>query len=66
MGLFSDVCRWVGSAVSSVTSSAAYNTVKDVAGRAVGWMAEKAEGFVNGVKRLGRRSSRMWHVPQVL
>lgn len=57
MGWFSSACSWVGSAVSSAASavgrgvSAAYSTVKDVAGRAVGWMAEKAEGFVDGVKK---------------
>jgi hypothetical protein len=64
MGFFSSVCSFVGSAVSSVASavssvastvsrgvSAAYNAAKDMAGKAVGWMAEKAEGFVDGVKK---------------
>ncbi len=57
MGLFGSVCSWVGSAVSSVAStlsrgvSAAYNTAKDMAGRAVGWLAEKAGNFVDGVKK---------------
>ena len=57
MGWFSSACSWVGSAVSSVAStvsrgvSAAYNTAKDMAGQAVGWMAEKAESFVKGVKK---------------
>jgi hypothetical protein len=58
MGWFSSACSWVGSAVSSVASavgrgvSAAYNTAKDMAGKAVGWLAEKAEGFVDGVKKV--------------
>lgn len=62
MGLLSDFCSSVvssvGSAVSSVASavggvvSAAYNAAKDVAGKAVGWLAEKAEGFVDGVKKV--------------
>lgn len=52
----SSVASSVGSVVGSVTSavgrgvSAAYNTVKVVAGKAIGWIAEKAEGFVAGVK----------------
>jgi hypothetical protein len=46
----------VGSFVSSTASkigrvaSSAWETAKDVAGRAVGWMAEKAEKFVDDVK----------------
>lgn len=58
MGWFSSACSWVGSAVSSVASavgrgvSAAYNTVKEVAGKAVGWLAEKAGNFVDGVKKV--------------
>ena len=58
MGWFSSACSWVGSAVSSVAStvsrgvSAAFNAAKDMAGRAVGWMAEKAEGLVQGVKKV--------------
>ncbi|MDD2882859.1 MAG: hypothetical protein PHQ58_20805 [Rhodoferax sp.] len=54
----SSVASSVGSAVSSVASavgrgvSAAYNTAKDMAGRAVGWMAEKAGNFVDGVKKV--------------
>lgn len=57
MGWFSSACSFVSSAVSSVAStvsrgvSAVYSAAKDVAGRAVGWMAEKAEGFVDGVKK---------------
>lgn len=55
---FSSVASSVGSAVSSAASaigrgvSAAYNTAKDLAGQAVGWIAEKAEGFVDGVKNV--------------
>ncbi|BCO29032.1 hypothetical protein MIZ03_3943 [Rhodoferax lithotrophicus] len=54
----SSVASSIGSAVSSVASavgrgvSAAYNTAKDMAGRAVGWMAEKAGNFVDGVKKV--------------
>ena len=50
MGWFSSACSWVGSAVSRGVS-AAYNTAKETAGRAVGWLAEKAGNFVDGVKR---------------
>lgn len=56
MGWFSDACSWVGDTVSSTVSavgrgvSKVYNTAKEVAGKAVGWLAEKAEGFVDGVK----------------
>lgn len=52
MGFWSSV----GSAISSVGSaisrgvSAAYNRAKEVAGQAIGWMAEKAEGFVRSAK----------------
>lgn len=58
MGWLSDVCSSVGRAVSSVASSIgrvasrAYNTAKEYAGKAIGWMAENAEGFVNGVKKV--------------
>lgn len=57
MGWFSSACSWVGNAVSSVASavsrgvSAVYNTAKNMAGKAVEWMAEKAENFVDGVKK---------------
>lgn len=57
MGWFSSACSWVGNAVSSVAStvsrgiSAVYNTAKDMAGRAVGWLADKAGNFVDGVKK---------------
>lgn len=47
---------FIGDAVSSVAStvgrvvSGAMSTAKDIAGRAIGWMAEKAEKFVGDVK----------------
>ena len=63
MGFWSSACSFcssvassVGSCVSSAVSavgsavSSAWDTAKEVAGKAVGWMAEKAEGFVDGVK----------------
>ena len=56
MGWLSDACSWAGNAISSAASSigrgisSAFNTAKDIAGRAVGWIAEKAENFVDGVK----------------
>ncbi|WP_374492306.1 hypothetical protein [Brachymonas sp.] len=58
MGWFSSVCSSVGSAIGSAVSSIsstlsqAYNTAKEYAGKAIGWMAEKAEGFVDGVKKV--------------
>jgi len=58
MGWFGSVCSFVSSAVSSVASavssgvSSAYNAAKNMAGRAVGWIADKAEGFVDGVKNV--------------
>lgn len=60
MDWFSSACSWVGSAVSSVASgiasvgSAVFNGAREIAGKAIGWMAEKAEGFVNGVKNVWR------------
>jgi hypothetical protein len=48
MGFFS-FCRSVGSAISR-GASALYNKAKEVAGQAIGWMAEKAEGFVQSTK----------------
>ena len=52
--VFSSVGSAIGSAVSSISStlSQAYNTAKEYAGKAIGWMAEKAEGFVDGVKKV--------------
>ena len=53
MGWFSNACNFVSSAVSAVSNavSSAYETAKNVAGKVVGWMAEKAEVFVGGVKK---------------
>lgn len=60
MGFWSSVgnfCSSVASAVSSAVStvsrgvSQVYNTAKDMAGQAVGWIAEKAGNFVDGVKK---------------
>lgn len=56
MGWFSSACSWVGGAISSIASgvasvsSAVFNGAREMAGKAVGWMAEKAEGFVKDVK----------------
>lgn len=53
MGFFSGIRSLVSSAVSTVKSvaSSAWSAAKNVASKAVGWMAEKAETFVNGVKK---------------
>ncbi|TXG00187.1 hypothetical protein [Massilia arenae] len=53
MGFFSSLGSFVSSAVSSVASAAssAWSAAKEWAGAAMGWMAEKAEGFVDGVKK---------------
>lgn len=57
MGWFSSAVSWVSSAVSSTASavknvaSKAYDAVKEVAGKAMGWMAEKADKFVDDVKK---------------
>lgn len=56
MGLFSSFFSSVSSLVSSGVSavkntvSSAWNTAKEVAGKAIGWMADKAESFVGSVK----------------
>jgi hypothetical protein len=54
MGFWSSVGEVISSVGSAVGRGlrAAYDTAKDMAGRAVGWMAEKAEGFVSGVKKV--------------
>lgn len=58
MGFWSSVGSAFSSAVSSVGSaiyrgaSAVYNTAREVAGKAIGWMAEKAEGFVESAKKV--------------
>lgn len=57
MGFFSSAVNWVSSKVSSAASvvkkvaSKAHDAVKEVAGKAMGWMAEKAEKFVDDVKK---------------
>jgi len=53
MSWVSNVCNFVSSAVSTVSNvvSSAYETAKNVAGKVVGWMAEKAEVFIGGVKK---------------
>lgn len=53
MGFWSSVGSFVSSAVSSVGDavSSTWSAAKEVAGKAVGWMAEKAEGFVGAVKQ---------------
>lgn len=54
MGFWSSVGSFVSSAVSSVGTavSGAFSAAKEYAGKAIGWMAEKAEGFVKGVKQV--------------
>ncbi|MCC4264125.1 hypothetical protein LL240_06620 [Oceanimonas baumannii] len=53
MGFFSSIGNFVSSVASTVKStvSSAWSAAKNVASKAVGWMAEKAETFVNGVKK---------------
>jgi len=54
MGFFSSI----GSAVSSVARGVAkagravFERAREMAGKAIGWMAEKAEGFVDGAKNV--------------
>jgi hypothetical protein len=52
MGFWSSVGSFISSAASTVSrvASSAWETAKEYAGKAVGWMAEKAENFVDGVK----------------
>ena len=60
MGFWSSVGDFCSSAVSSVASSvsraasAVWETTKEIASKAVGWMAEKAESFVDNVKEVWR------------
>lgn len=54
MGFWSRVgnfCSSVGSSITR-TASAVFNKAKEVAGKAIGWIAEKAEGFVSTVKNV--------------
>lgn len=65
MGWLSSFCSSVGSAVSSAVSSvgsaissiasSAWETAKSVAGKAVSWMADKAESFVGEVKEVWKK-----------
>lgn len=52
MGFFGSICSSVSRLVSSAAStiSNGLSKAKEMAGKAIGWMAEKAEGFVDGVK----------------
>ncbi|QPT31545.1 hypothetical protein I6G32_07370 [Stutzerimonas stutzeri] len=56
MGWFSSLCSGVSSFVSSAVStvvsvgSSIVSKARDVAGKTLSWMAEKAEGFVGAVK----------------
>lgn len=50
MGFVSSLVSFASSVGRAVSS--AYNTAKEYAGKAIGWMAEKAEGFVNDVKKV--------------
>lgn len=54
MGFWSSLGSGISSFVSSVgrVASSVWSTAKEVAGKAVGWMAEKAEHFVDGVKKV--------------
>jgi len=57
MGFFSSVWSGVTSIASSVVSvaSSAWEKTKEVAGKAIGWMAEKAETFVGNVKSVWKK-----------
>lgn len=54
MGFFSSIGSFVSGAVSAVRSavSTTFNAAKEIVGKTIGWMAEKAEGFVDGVKNV--------------
>jgi hypothetical protein len=54
MGWISDVCSAASSFVRSAASSVSrgFQKAKEIAGQALGWMAEKAEGFVGSVKKV--------------
>lgn len=58
MGWFSSFCSGVVSGVKSAASvvsrgvSKAWGAAKSVAGKAIGWMADKAEGFINTAKEI--------------
>ncbi|WP_409420822.1 hypothetical protein ABHF91_13700 [Pseudaeromonas sp. ZJS20] len=50
MGFFSSVSSFVSSAASTISNG--LSKAKEMAGKAIGWVAEKAEGFVDGVKKV--------------
>lgn len=52
MGLFSAIRSAASSVASSISNAAsrAFNAVKETAGKAIGWLAEKADSFVDNVK----------------
>lgn len=52
MGFWSSVASFASSALGTISrvASSAWEIAQEYAGRAVGWMAEKAENFVDGVK----------------
>lgn len=58
MGFLDTVSSFMGGVVSSAASiistvvSTGWQKTKEIAGRAVGWFAEKAEGFVGSVKKI--------------
>lgn len=58
MGFFSSMGNFFSSAISTVVDVGASIIVKarDVAGKALTWMAEKAEGFVGTVKEVWERA----------
>jgi hypothetical protein len=53
MGWFADVCNAVGDLVTEIVdvSKAALVAARKIAAKAIDWLAEKAEQFVDGVKR---------------
>ncbi len=61
MGWFSNFCSKVGTAVRNVASSVAsaaseaWKKTKEVAAKAVTWMADKAEAFVSNVKETWKK-----------
>ncbi len=57
MGFFSSICNGIKSFASTVASTvnSAWKTTKEVAGKAINWMAEKAESFVGAVKDVWKK-----------
>jgi len=54
MGFWSSIGGAISSGLSAVgrVASSVWEASKEVAGKAIGWLAEKAEGFVGGVKKV--------------